>query len=94
MDFYAILLRIVHNGVDLTPRQLCVLWNCNERSQTVRELAERLNISKPAISRAADRLEESGFIERDDDPKDRRSVLLSLTAAGKTFMTNLQQVAE
>lgn len=90
MDFYATLLRIVHTGCDLTPRQLCVIWNCAERAQTVRELAERLNISKPAISRAADRLQQAGFITRDDDPEDRRSVLLALTPEGHTFIGALR----
>lgn len=59
---------------DLTARQLAVFLKVYLEpsiEHTVRGLAEQLNISKPAITRALDRLAESSFIEREKDSEDR-----------------------
>lgn len=80
------LLKLVRSGSDLTFRQAAVLHGCELRPRTVRDLAEELNIAKPAITRATDKLVESGFVERRDDPTDRRSVLIALTTNGKKFL--------
>src|ERR1700735_3372167 len=62
---------------DLTARQLGVFLTCylTEEEQTVRGLAKHLNVAKPAISRALDRLAEADLIKRKTDTTDRRSVL-------------------
>lgn len=59
--------------------------------QTVRGMAAVLNISKPAVTRALDRLETPaiGFIKRKRDPADARSVLAVPTAAGRKFVERL-----
>ena len=59
---------------------------------TVRGLAAALNISKPAISRALDRLGELDFVRRKLDPVDRRSVLLLQTSAGQAFLNDLREM--
>jgi len=76
---------------DLTARQLAVLLVCclDEPPHTVRGLAERLNIAKPAITRAVDRLDEFGLLNRVDDHRDRRSVLMTGTASGHAFVREL-----
>jgi DNA-binding MarR family transcriptional regulator len=80
------------DGPDLTARQLAVLLVCclDDPPHTVRGLAERLNVAKPAITRAADRLEQLGLFKREDDPRDRRSVLLAATDSGHAFVLNLR----
>lgn len=83
------LLRLARGGNDLTVRQLCVLLECRGAPRTVRSLAESINISKPAITRAVDKLQELGYLERREDPDDRRSVLISLRKPGMTFTTSL-----
>lgn len=75
-------------GRDLSVRQLGVMMECKAGDQTVRGLAETLNLSKPAVTRAADRLQGEGLLARSPDPADKRSVFLSLTAAGKKFAAN------
>jgi DNA-binding MarR family transcriptional regulator len=77
---------------DLTARQLAVLLICclDRPPHTVRGLAERLGVPKPAITRAIDRLEELGLLEREDDPSDRRSILLLATASGRAFVEELR----
>jgi DNA-binding MarR family transcriptional regulator len=77
---------------DLTSRQLAVLMICylDSEAQTVRGLAARLNVSKPAITRAIDRLEEFTFARRKQDPNDRRSILVQRTANGMALLRDIR----
>ena len=61
-------------GVDLSARQLGVFLTCylNDDAHTVRGLASELNVSKPAITRALDRLSDLDLARRKVDPSDRR----------------------
>lgn len=79
---------------DLSARQLAVFLICylNDTVQTVRGLAANLHVSKPAITRALDRLEELGFLSRKTDPMDRRSVLVQRTEAGAEYLANIQSI--
>ena len=76
---------------DLSARQLAVLLVCclEEGPHTVRGLAGTLGVSKPAITRAADRLEELDLAKRREDTRDRRSVLLTVTVSGRAFVREL-----
>jgi DNA-binding MarR family transcriptional regulator len=53
---------------------------------TVRGLARTLGISKPAITRALDRLGQYGLLTRQVDNADRRSVLVERTEAGHDYL--------
>ena len=55
---------------------------------TVRGLAQALRISKPAVSRALDRLGELGYVYRQRDDLDRRNVLVQRTPSGARFLTD------
>lgn len=79
---------------DLTLRQLGVLLVIYRTDvlQTVRGLASCLRISKPATSRALNRLEELELVQRTMDKLDRRSVLMFRTAAGTAMMDRLGAV--
>ena len=61
---------------------------------TVRGLALALKISKPAVSRALDRLGELGYIRRQRDDLDRRNVLVQKTANGATFLTEFSRLID
>lgn len=76
---------------DLSARQLAVLLTCylEDEAQTVRGLAAALRVSKPAITRALDRLSEFELVRRKIDPLDRRSVLVQRTSKGNSFMRDL-----
>jgi DNA-binding MarR family transcriptional regulator len=77
---------------DLTARQLAVFLKTYlepETEHTVRRLAADLNISKPAITRALDRLTDSDFIRREKDANDRRSVIVRRTSAGSAYLRTL-----
>jgi DNA-binding MarR family transcriptional regulator len=58
----------------------------------VRGLAAGLNVSKPAITRALDRLGELSLARRKVDPTDRRSVLVQQTREGNAFLADLRHV--
>ena len=82
------------DGPDLSARQLAVLLTVylGEGPHTVRGLANDLNVSKPAITRALDRLGELDLARRKVDPADRRSVLVQRTPKGTTFLHDLRNV--
>jgi DNA-binding MarR family transcriptional regulator len=61
-----------------------------DEAQTVRALAAKLNVSKPAITRALDRLSEFDLVRRKTDPLDRRSVLVQRTISGTIFLRDLR----
>jgi DNA-binding MarR family transcriptional regulator len=75
------------DGPDLSARQFAVflITYIEDGQHTVRGLAARLNVSKPAITRSLDRLTELGLAKRGPDPRDRRSVLVLRTRKGSDF---------
>lgn len=82
------------DGPDLSARQLGVFLTCylQEGPHTVRGLAADLNVSKPAITRALDRLGELELARRKVDPADRRSVLVQKTVKGQAFLKDLRSI--
>ena len=46
-------------------------------------VSDRLGLSMPAVSRAVDQLVQRGEVKREEDVRDRRSKLLSVTARGR-----------
>ena len=82
------------DGPDLSARQLGVFLTCylQDGAHTVRGLASELNVSKPAITRALDRLGELDLARRKIDPLDRRSVLVQRTLKGQAFLRELRSI--
>src|SRR4051812_12053691 len=82
------------DGADLSARQLGVFLTCYLRDggHTVRGLAAELRVSKPAITRALDRLGELDLARRKLDPLDRRSVLVQRTLKGSAFLRDLRAI--
>jgi DNA-binding MarR family transcriptional regulator len=88
---YSITGVVRRKGPDLSARQLAIFLACylEGSAQTVRGLARKLNISKPAVSRALDRLMQFDLVRRKDDPSDRRSILVRRTQTGVRFQREL-----
>lgn len=82
------------DGPDLSARQLGVFLTCylQDGAHTVRGLAADLHVSKPAITRALDRLGELDLARRKVDPLDRRSVLVQRTLKGAAFLRDLRAI--
>jgi len=58
----------------------------------LKELAEKLGSSKPAMSRAIDDLVKKGLVSRLEDPEDRRARRIELTAKGQALVDHLVTV--
>ena len=82
------------DGPDLSARQLGVFLTVylNDGPHTVRGLAAALNVSKPAITRALDRLGELDLARRKVDPMDRRSVLVQRTLKGAALLRDMRAI--
>jgi DNA-binding MarR family transcriptional regulator len=82
------------DGPDLSARQLGVFLTCylQDEAHTVRGLAADLNVSKPAITRALDRLGELDLARRKVDPMDRRSILVQRTLKGAAYLRELRAI--
>jgi DNA-binding MarR family transcriptional regulator len=77
-------------GPDLSARQLAIVLTVylTPPPHTVRGLAALLRISKPAVTRALDRLGMLGLARRRRDDTDRRSVLVQRTVKGSVFLSD------
>ena len=81
---------------DLTARQLAVLLTVylTPQPHTVRGLAATLSVSKPAITRALDRLSGFDLVRRRTDDADRRSVLVQRTVKGSVFLSEFGELIQ
>ena len=70
----------VHQGQQFILRQL---WA--EDGQTPGEIARRLGLATPTVTRAATRMEAAGLLRREPHPGDRRLVRLVLTERGRSL---------
>ena len=85
---------VASDTADLTSRQSAILMTCflEARPQTVRGLSFLLRISKPAVSRALDRLSDLGMARRLPDAADGRSVLVEITRRGRDHLEFVKSV--
>ena len=84
----AVVTGVKRDAPDLSARQMALLLTVylSPPPHTVRGLAEALKVSKPAITRALDRLGELQLLRRKVDAEDRRSVLVQRTVRGSVFL--------
>jgi MarR family transcriptional regulator, organic hydroperoxide resistance regulator len=71
----------------ITLEQFHILRHVNKGHQSVSELADVKQISRPAISQAVEALVGRGLISRKQSVTDRRWVELELTESGKELLT-------
>ncbi len=83
-----------HDSQDFSARQMAVLLTVylTPPPHTVRGLAAELNISKPAITRALDRLGEFGLVRRKPDETDRRSIEVQRTVKGSVYLSEFSEM--
>jgi DNA-binding MarR family transcriptional regulator len=72
-------------GVDIDQAGLAILYalHAEKASLRVTDLAERLGIDAPAVTRKAQRLERLGLVSRARDAEDARACRLRLTEQGQ-----------
>ncbi|MBC8445179.1 MAG: MarR family transcriptional regulator [Rhodospirillaceae bacterium] len=90
----ATLTSVRRDAPDLSARQMALLLTVylTPPPHTVRGLAETLKVSKPAITRALDRLSDIELIRRKPDEQDRRSVLIQRTVRGSVFLREFAEL--
>lgn len=78
---------------DLTNRQMALLLlvYLDEGPHTVRGLARALNVSKPVITRALNRLGSLGYLRRERDDADKRNIFVVQTSEGADFLAEFGQ---
>ncbi len=73
---------------DLSLRQISILLTIYLEAppHTVRDLAKKLEVSKPVITRALDTMGKLELVSRRRDSKDRRNVLVQRTVKGALYL--------
>ncbi len=72
-------------------------WRCcwwlylNPGPHTVRGLARVLNVSKPVVTRALNRLGSLGYLRRQRDETDKRNIFVARTSEGAEFLEEFGQ---
>jgi DNA-binding MarR family transcriptional regulator len=69
--------------------QFHILRHIRHGVNTAGELAEKIMITRPAVSQAVDLLVEKGLVNREENPNDRRFVSLELTGEGETLLNSV-----
>ncbi len=79
---------------DLSTRQMAVMLcvYTTPPPHTIRNLSEKLNVSKPAICRAVDSLSMMDLIKRKKDDTDRRNVFIQRTVSGSVYLSDLAEI--
>ncbi len=78
---------------DLTNRQMALLMlvYLDPGPHTVRGLANALNVSKPVVTRALNRLGTLGYLRRQRDDSDKRNIFVARTPKGADFLAEFGQ---
>jgi DNA-binding MarR family transcriptional regulator len=78
---------------DLTNRQMALLLlvYLKPGPHTVRGLARALNVSKPVVTRALNRLGTLGYLRRQRDDSDKRNIFVARTSEGADFLEEFGQ---
>ena len=80
-------------GLDLSIAQLKTLMTLYDaEALPIGQIAEALGVGQPTASHLVDRLVQSGFVVRTEDPIDRRRTLAALSSQGSELVGQLREV--
>ncbi len=81
------------DGLGLTyPQYLVMVALWQEDDQSVRNIGEKMYLESSTLTPLLKRLEAAGLVSRKRDPKDERSVRVSLTEDGKALRTKAEEI--
>lgn len=83
--------RVRYTSTTLAPHFFAILVVLEDAPSTAAELAARERVSAPSMSRTVAELVERGFVDREQDPADRRRVTLTITDAGRAELVAARQ---
>lgn len=76
----------------LTPQQCQMVMAVHENgSMTMRQLTQALYVKAPAVSSMVDRLVDLGILTREENPKDRREVIVKVSVKSQSKMLEIEQ---
>ena len=80
-------------GVDITMSQAKALYLLSVRpGATMSSIAAELGVGASAVSGLVDRLVAQGYVERKEDPGDRRQQLVTITTAGTATLDRMREM--
>lgn len=86
--------RFKHAGIHMTAEQWGVILVLNNSEpMTQSQISELLYLEKSSVSRSIDGLEKRGWIERQRNPHDSRSKLVSLTEKSLAIVEQCAEIA-
>lgn len=87
---------LVDSGIDAfngaQGRILYVLWQND--SISISSLSAQTSLANTTLTSMLDRMEESGLIVRNPDPKDRRNKLILLTDKAKALQSDYERISQ
>ena len=91
-------LQHVHDAVGgdsvpaLTPSQMTMLMTIRENgSMTIKHLTQALQVKAPSVSAMVERLVEMGILTREENPMDRREVLVRISPGASVAMEQIER---
>lgn len=83
-------LKPVLEDAKLTFPQFLILELVDDSGLMMKEIAEKMHISLPAVTGFVDKLSKLNYVERSADPSDRRVSIINLTENGKIVLDKIQ----
>jgi DNA-binding MarR family transcriptional regulator len=77
-------------GLSFTQVKALNLLRLSDEDVNVKDVADRLSMSLPAMSRSLDKLVQRGYVERIESEKDRRAKHVRLLPAGRAVLDEIE----
>jgi DNA-binding MarR family transcriptional regulator len=77
-------------GLSFTQVKALNLLRISDEDVNVKDVADRLSMSLPAMSRALDKLVQRGYVDRIESEKDRRAKHVRLLPAGRAVLDEIE----
>jgi MarR family transcriptional regulator for hemolysin len=88
-DFFAELEKV---GISLSQAKSLMLLIEAKEPMSVKAISDALGLSLPGVSRSIDAMVQRGEVTREEDPRDRRAKLVSVTPRGRKLWERLLAV--
>ena len=76
----------------LTPQQVHMIMTVREHGQmTIKQLTQALHVKAPAVSMMVERLVEQGILTREENPTDRREVLVRVSPKEESKIQEMER---
>jgi MarR family transcriptional regulator, temperature-dependent positive regulator of motility len=92
-DTFQLIMRYVHRRLaqegfdDVRPAHLAIFQHVQPEGSRIGELADRCQLTNQSVGSLVDHLADRGYVERREDPTNRRATLVCLTDRGWAEMS-------